>query len=77
MTPQDNAKKIKPGHVYMLLEKLIKKGTLSELQAKLSKEDHTNTSALKAMSYCQDSIERQLAKLKDASRKDVDKASSG
>jgi hypothetical protein len=75
MTPQDNAKKIKPGHVYMLLEKLIKKGTLSELQAKLSKEDHT--CALQAMSYCQDSIERQLAKLKDASGKDVDKASSG
>lgn len=59
----------------MLLEKLIKKATLSELQAKLSKEDHT--CALQAMSYCQDSIERQLAKLKNGSGKDVDKASSG
>ncbi len=48
---------------------------MSELQAKLSNEDHTN--ALQAMSYCQDLIEEQLAKMKDASGKYVDKASFG
>lgn len=74
MTAQDDAKRIKPGHVYMLLKKLIKKGTLSELQTILSKDDPI--SALQAMSYCQDRIERQLAKMNDASGKDVDKASS-
>ena len=59
----------------MILEKLIKKGTLSEVQALVSKEDHT--SALQAMSYCQVIIERHLAKMKDVSGKDVDKASLG
>jgi hypothetical protein len=42
MTAQHNAKTIQPGHVYLLLKKLIKSSTLTELQAIVDEETRTS-----------------------------------